>query len=90
MTKDTGEEETEDEVSAEPSEDKKSEEGGDVKVPEEFQKEAMALVESCKTVACLDFLSNEVQEMRSKLMSSQKKNKLNTDDFSSENMPSEY
>lgn len=61
----------------------------EVKVPEEFQKEAMALVEGCKTIACLDFLNNEVNEMRQKLMSSQKKAGLNRDDFSAEEMPSE-
>lgn len=98
MTKDTGEEETEQEVSADedeseaPSTEKASSKENDsnIKVPEEFQKEAMALVQSCRTVACLDFLQNEVSEMRQKLMSSQKKNKLNTADFDSEGMPSDY
>lgn len=84
MNKDTTEEDAEDDVKGE------GDENSNVKVPEEFQKEAMALVQSCQTVACLDFLSNEIQEMRQKLMSSQKKNHLNTDDFSTEGMPSDY
>lgn len=101
-TKPTGEEETEDDVKTsdnmvdgdsepETSEDKGkegySEESGSVKVPEEFQKEAMALVSSCKTMACLDFLSSEVSEMRSKMMSTEKKSGLNKNSFSSVDMP---
>ena len=59
----------------------------EAKVPEQFQKEVVGLVESCKTVAQLDFMQAEVSEMRSKLMSSQKKAGLNTDNFSTEEMP---
>lgn len=101
-TKPIGEEETENEVEASGSaanvgdepetkegEDKEgySQEESGVKVPEEFQKEAMALVSSCKTMACLDFLSSEVSEMRSKMMSTEKKSGLNKNSFSSADMP---
>lgn len=63
--------------------------GEGVKVPEAFQKEAMALVSSCTSLACLDYLSSEVSEMRQKLMSSQKKSGMATDDFNTDGMPSE-
>ena len=58
-----------------------------VKVPESFQKECVALLSQCSSEACLDYLSAEVAQMRHKLMSSQKKNHLATDDFSDEGMP---
>jgi hypothetical protein len=57
------------------------------KVPEQFQREVMGIVESCTTIAQLDFMQAEVSEMRQKLMSSQKKAGLNTDNFSTEDMP---
>lgn len=60
-----------------------------VKVPEAFQKEAMALVSSCTTTACLDFLSAEIAEARHNLMSSEKKSGNATDDFNTDGMPSE-
>ena len=59
------------------------------KVPEQFQREVMGIVESCTTIAQLDFMQAEVSEMRQKLMSSQKKAGLNTDNFSTEDMPKE-
>ena len=59
-----------------------------VKVPESFQAECSALVNGVKTMAELNFLSDLVNEQRSELMKSQKKSKLTTDDFSTENMPS--
>lgn len=64
-------------------------EGVQVKVPEQFQKEAMALVQSCSSIACLDFLQSEVSEMRSKMMSTEKKSGLNKNSFSDVDMPSE-
>ena len=57
------------------------------KVPEQFQREVMGIVESCTTIAQLDFMQAEVSEMRQKLMSSQKKAGLNTDNFSTADMP---
>lgn len=62
-------------------------EGGEVKVPEAFQKEATSLVESCATMPCLEFLQSLVSDMRSKLMSSHKKAHLNTDNFTTDDMP---
>lgn len=101
-TKDTGEEETQDEVDATPSSsDGEGNDKGDgdveeagptespAQVPEQFQQEATALVEQCDNVHCLDFLMNLVTEMRQKLMSSQKSAGLNKDDFSDKDMPSE-
>ncbi len=63
--------------------------GEGVKVPEGFQKEAAALVSSCSTMACLDYLSSEINDQRKKLMSSQKKSGNNTDDFNTDGMPME-
>lgn len=60
---------------------------GDVKVPEDFQRRAIALVQSCETLPCLDFLSSEVSDARHKLMSSQKKSGLEKNMFSTEGMP---
>lgn len=62
---------------------------GGVKVPESFQQEVSSLVEG-KTQAQLSFIMDAVNEQRKKLMSSQKKNKLNTNDFSAVDMPSSY
>lgn len=88
------EQESDDTSSGEESTDPKddssaSKEEGDstVKVPEEFQKRATELVQSCATLPCLDFLQSEVSDMRHKLMSSQKKSGMNTDSFSSADMP---
>ena len=61
--------------------------GSGVKVPESFQQECSALVNGVKTLAELNFLSDLVNEQRSELMKSQKKSKLTTDDFSTEDMP---
>lgn len=58
-----------------------------VKVPESFQKNATALVEGCDTMPCLDFLSSLVADQRHKLISSQKKGGMMTNDFSTEDMP---
>ena len=58
-----------------------------VKVPESFQAECSALVNGVKTLAELNFLSDLVNEQRSELMKSQKKSKLTTDDFTTEDMP---
>lgn len=76
------------EATESPAEEQKEDySSGEAKVPESFQKEAMALVQSCPTMACLDFLSSEVNEMRTKMMFSEKKSGLNTDSFSSAEMP---
>lgn len=61
--------------------------GIQAKVPEEFQKKAIALVQSCATLPCLDFLQSEISDARHKLMSSQKKAGLETNSFSDEGMP---
>lgn len=61
--------------------------GVQAKVPEEFQKKAIALVQSCVTLPCLDFLQSEISDARHKLMSSQKKAGLETNSFSEEGMP---
>lgn len=66
------------------SKDESSEEG-EVKVPEQFQKDAIALVKSCKTMACLDFLSSEVNECRNKMYDEKHKNDKT---FSKAEMPS--
>lgn len=58
-----------------------------VKVPESFQQECNALVNGVKTLSELNFLSDLVNEQRSELMKSQKKSKLTTDNFSTEDMP---
>ena len=60
---------------------------GHVKVSEEFQEEAGEMVNGLKTIAELNYLMDLVSEQRKKLESSQKKNHLNTPDFSTEGMP---
>jgi hypothetical protein len=41
-----------------------------IKVPEEFQKQCSALIDSCSTVASLDYLQSEISQKRSELMKS--------------------
>jgi len=76
------------EIQETPEEESKEQEGN-VKIPEEFQSKVTACIESA-TLPELDFMLSEAQAMKHKLMSSQKKNKLATDDFSTTGMPSDY
>jgi hypothetical protein len=82
---DVPQDETTPQDETEPKEESNQE--NQAKVPEQFQKEVMGIVESCTTIAQLDFMQAEVSEMRQKLMSSQKKAGLNTDNFSTADMP---
>ena len=89
-SEETPEDETAESPEVQAKEDKEGTEEhseGQVRVPEEFQKEASVLVNKCATLACLSFLSDLCYERRSALEKSQKKNKLSTDDFKSDEMP---
>jgi hypothetical protein len=55
---------------------------GNVKVPEDFQMKACALVDSCTTTACLDFLASEIASKRMKMDES-------AEGFSAEEEPAE-
>ena len=56
------------------------------KIPEEFQAKVADLLSSC-TLPQLSYLQSEVDDMRSKLMKSQKGAGLNSDSFSDKEMP---
>ncbi len=58
-----------------------------VKVPESFQAECMKLVNSATTMAQLDYLSSEVNEMRTKISKSQSEVGMDKDSFSDKEMP---
>lgn len=62
-------------------------EGQDLsKVTDEFQSKVEELIDSA-TLPELDFIISEATELKKKMNKSQNKSKLNTEDFSTEEMP---